>query len=236
MEKFTDVPLNDISSHKYEFKCELLLPSTTQSERQVKVIVTAESLIVKDGSSHDTIEEWAFYKIRNWAIHQHLLWASEVVFDLSPYSDLPLVIVSDQVLAITASLKMAIAKRAKELQEGQETKPLEFSYTGVQKFRQQTKKKVVLELSRVGMRVIEDKSGSVFSFLSPEILVRKDLLEIKTFHQIEDKFTVNFGNISDRCIFISKESEAIMEAFKKVVEKKSQGNDISSSSSEDSDA
>jgi len=232
--EFTDVPLNDIASHKHEFKCELLLPSTTQSERPVKVIVNAESLIIKDSTSNDIIEEWAFHKIRTWTIHQHLLWTNEVVIDLSPYSDLPLAIVSDQVLAITASLRMAITKRAKEVQEGQETKPVEFSYTGVQKFRQQSKKKVVLEISRVGMRVIEDKSDSVFSFLSPEVLVRKELLEIKTFNQVEDKFTVEFGNISDRCVFISKESEGIMEAFKKVVEKKSQGNEISSSSSEDS--
>jgi len=234
--EFTDVPLNEIVSHKHEFKCELLLPSTTQNERNVKVIVTAESLIIKEGISNQIVEEWSFQKIRTWNIANNFFWKNEMIIDLTPYSNLPLVIASDQVLSIAASLKMAIAKRVKEIEEKQEAKPVEFSYTGVQKYAQQTRKKVILEISRVGMRVLEDKSDSVLPFLSPDVLVQKSLLEIKTFNHFEDKITVDFGNLTEKCVFFSKEGEAIINAFKKVVAQKSEGNHISSSSSEDSDA
>jgi len=235
---FTDVPLNEICQ-KDEFHCEIHVPSPTPAERFVKVIVTAESVIIKDAVSNEALEEWNFQKIKTWTITHHYFTTNEVIIDLTPYNDRPLIIASDQALSIIASLRMAIAKRSREIQEGiTTTRPIEFTYTGVQKYFQKIQKKVVLEISKLGFRVLEDKSDFVLSsFFSPDVLVQKSILEIKTFNQVgEDKFVVQFGNSVEQYVFIYKDPKAIMDSFKKVVHRKSKGEEyITSSSSDDTD-
>eukprot|EP01123_Difflugia_compressa_P004467 TRINITY_DN15892_c0_g1_i1.p1 TRINITY_DN15892_c0_g1~~TRINITY_DN15892_c0_g1_i1.p1 ORF type:complete len:247 (-),score=33.71 TRINITY_DN15892_c0_g1_i1:47-787(-) len=235
--KTDDVALSEMApnSSKQIFKCELLVSTTKPTEREIKFVVVEDSIILKHADNDQVLESWPFTHIRTWTIVRKFLWPDELIIDLTPYSDSPLTIASAQVLTMTASLRMAIAKRAKEIQDKIEPKPISFSYVGTQKFFEKIKKKVTLEISRIGLRILEDTSDKVVSIFST-VIIEKNLTEIKTCSPIgEDRILIDFGNLSDQLVILNDDPKKIVETLQNVVTQKSIGNYISESSSEDSD-
>jgi len=228
------VPLIEKSTFKELFNCELLTPSTTLSERPVKVVVNAESFQIRDLNSDQILENWPFQKIRTWNVARHYFSTNELILDLTPYSDQPLIVASGQAILIMTSLRMAVTKRAKEIKENQSAKPIEFSYVAVQKFSQKIKKKIILEITNIGIRVVGD---NILGFIPSEVVAQRNLADIKTVYQVgEDEVIVQFGSVEDKYAFASRDPKAIIDAFQRVMESKVTGGDVvSESSSEDTD-
>jgi len=235
MADFTDIPLSEVTYNKDSFKCDLLVPSSGTTTRPIKIVINAEKISLLHPSNLTVLEEWPFYKIRSWSAVNHWFGTNELILDLTPYHDQPLTIASDQVLHIATSLRVAIAKRAKEIREGiTSPKELEFNYSGVQKINQKIKKRVIVELSKVGVKVTEDHSDSLLSILSSGVIVQKSLVEIRTCKKVsDDKFVLDFGSLDDQCLFQHPQPVLIVESFKKFCESKLSGERISTESSED---
>jgi len=228
-----DVQLNEIGYNRATYKCELLMPSPQMTSRQVKIVISEDKITLQNPNTKTILEEWPFSKIRGWSVVNHWFATSEIVLDLLPYHDQNMIIASDQVLPIVASINVATAKRAKELQEGLKSKHIEFVYYGVQKFTQKVKKRVVLELSKIGVKVMED-SENFFSFFNNTVLLEKNLVELKAYEMIgDDKFALDFGLITERCLFQHENPKAVINSIKKFIEEKQSGDLIESQSSED---
>jgi len=88
------------------------------------------------------------------------------------------------------------------------------------------------------MRIIEDNAESIFSFISSSevILLSKNFDEIKTVNQVgDDKVVIDFGPELEQCEVVCKDPKSIVDVFQRVIERKNKGEQISDSSSEDTD-